>query len=76
LKFVKWLLVLFILINILLVFANVINPTWTVGYINQWLESPHSSERLLNQDVIKNVPTISIGGEVSAAVDNQTSPKN
>ena len=75
-KFVKWLLVFFILINILLVFTNVINPTWTVAHINQWIESPQSSGRLLNQDSIKNTPALSLGGEVRAVVENQTPQKN
>jgi hypothetical protein len=76
LKFVKYSLVLFILINIFLVFANVINPSWAVSQINRWVESTHPSNRLLNQDVIKSTPAIALGGEVSAVVETQTPQKN
>jgi hypothetical protein len=76
LKFVKWLLVIFILVNTLLVFVNVINPIWAVTQINHLLESTKSSERLLNQETIKNTPGISLGGEVSTVIETQASQKN
>ena len=75
-KFVKWFLVILILINTLLVFVNVINPTWAVTQINHWLESTNSSERLLNQEAIKNTPSISLGGEVSTVIETQAAQKN
>ena len=75
-KFVKYSLVLFILINIFLVFANVINPSWAVSQINWWVESTHPSNRLLNQDVLKSTPAISLGGEVRAVVETQTPQKD
>jgi hypothetical protein len=76
LKFVKYSLVLCILINILLVFANVINPSWAVRQINWWVESTHPSNRLLNQDVLKSTPAIALGGEVRAVVETQTPQKD
>ncbi len=75
-KFVKWFLVILILINTLLVFVNVINPTWAVTQINHLLEPTNSSERLLNQEAIKNTPSISLGGEVSTVIETQAAQKN
>ncbi len=75
-KFVNYSLVLFILINIFLVFANVINPSWTVTQINRWLESTHSFNRLLKQEEIQSTPLITFGGEVSAVIEIKTPQKN
>jgi hypothetical protein len=76
LKFVKWFLVILILINTLLVFVNVINPTWAVTQIIHLFDSTHSSERLLNQEAMKNTPGISLGGEVRTVIETQASQKN
>lgn len=75
-KFVNYALVFFIVINIFLVFANVFNPSWTVTQINRWLESTHSSNRLIKQDEIQSTPLITIGGEVSAVIEIKKPQKN
>ena len=57
-------------------FGNIFNPPWVVKQIDEWLESTHSSERLLNQETIKNTPPIQFDGEVKAVIETQSKAKN
>ena len=76
LKTIKWLLILCIFINVVLIFSNIFNPTGTIEQIDRWLESSNSPERLLSEEVIKNIAPITINGEVKAVLEVEKTKKN